>query len=99
MPCTPDAVQIFHDNDILYAPGKASNAGGVAVSALEMSQNSIRMSWSESELEEKLRVIMQDIHDKCVLHGTTEGRVDYIKGANIAGFIKVADAMLAYGVV
>lgn len=99
MPCTPGAVQIFHDNNIIYAPGKASNAGGVAVSALEMSQNSIRMSWSEQELEEKLCVIMREIHDKCVRYGTNGCKVDYIKGANIAGFIKVADAMLAYGVV
>lgn len=99
MPCTPDAIDVFHRTNILYAPGKASNAGGVAVSALEMSQNSIRMSWSEQELEEKLRVIMQDIHSKCVRYGTEENKVNYIKGANIAGFIKVADAMLAYGVV
>lgn len=99
MPCTPEAVHTFHDNNILYAPGKASNAGGVAVSALEMSQNSIRMSWSERELEQRLQVIMQNIHDQCVRYGTTTNKVDYIKGANIAGFIKVADAMLAYGVV
>lgn len=99
MPCTPEAVKVFHDNKVLYAPGKAANAGGVAVSALEMSQNSIRMSWSHEELEEKLHHIMEQIHDKCVLHGEQEGHVDYVKGANIAGFIKVADAMLAYGVV
>ena len=99
MTCTPKAVKVFHDNKVLYAPGKAANAGGVAVSALEMSQNSIRMSWSHEELEEKLHHIMEQIHDKCVLHGEQEGHVDYVKGANIAGFIKVADAMLAYGVV
>lgn len=99
MPCTPKAVSLFQQNGVLYAPGKASNAGGVAVSALEMSQNSIRMSWSEQELEAKLSSIMQDIHDKCVQHGSNDEQVDYIKGANIAGFIKVADAMLAYGVV
>ena len=99
MPCTPKAVEAFHQANIVYAPGKASNAGGVAVSALEMSQNSIRMSWSEQELDQKLQGIMQDIHEQCVRHGTCEDKVDYIKGANIAGFIKVADAMLAYGVV
>lgn len=99
MPCTPAAVQIFQQYNVLYAPGKASNAGGVAVSALEMSQNSIRMSWSEQELEQKLSDIMQQIHDQCVRYGTCDNSVDYIKGANIAGFIKVADAMLAYGVV
>lgn len=99
MPCTPRAVETFNHEGISYAPGKASNAGGVAVSALEMSQNSIRMSWSEQELEEKLRAIMQDIHEQCVRYGSCDGKVDYIKGANIAGFIKVADAMLAYGVV
>ncbi|AOT08111.1 NADP-specific glutamate dehydrogenase [Pseudoalteromonas luteoviolacea] len=99
MPCTPEAVHIFHQRGILYAPGKAANAGGVAVSALEMSQNSIRMSWSEQELEQKLHTIMQQIHDQCVKYGTQNGRVNYVDGANIAGFIKVADAMLAYGVV
>ncbi|MCF2858393.1 NADP-specific glutamate dehydrogenase [Pseudoalteromonas sp. SMS1] len=99
MPCTPEAVHIFLEQGILYAPGKAANAGGVAVSALEMSQNSIRMSWSEEELEQKLHNIMQQIHDQCVKYGTHDGRVNYVDGANIAGFIKVADAMLAYGVV
>ncbi|MCF6439491.1 NADP-specific glutamate dehydrogenase [Pseudoalteromonas luteoviolacea] len=99
MPCTPKAVQIFSERSVLYAPGKASNAGGVAVSALEMSQNSIRMSWSEQELEQKLHDIMQQIHDQCVKYGSKNGQVNYVDGANIAGFIKVADAMLAYGVV
>ncbi|KZN51747.1 NADP-specific glutamate dehydrogenase [Pseudoalteromonas luteoviolacea] len=99
MPCTPEAVQIFAERGVLYAPGKASNAGGVAVSALEMSQNSIRMSWSEQELEQKLHDIMQQIHDQCVKYGSKNGQVNYVDGANIAGFIKVADAMLAYGVV
>ena len=101
MPCTPDAVAIFQDKGVLYTPGKASNAGGVAVSALEMSQNSLRLSWSEQEVEEKLLAIMNNIHAQCVRHGSPEGegKVDYVKGANIAGFIKVADAMLAYGVV
>ncbi|KZN37125.1 hypothetical protein N474_22335 [Pseudoalteromonas luteoviolacea CPMOR-2] len=99
MPCTPEAVHTFHERGILYAPGKAANAGGVAVSALEMSQNSIRMSWSENELEQKLHNIMQQIHDQCVKYGEHDGKVNYVDGANIAGFIKVADAMLAYGVV
>lgn len=99
MPCTPEAVATFKANNILYAPGKASNAGGVAVSALEMSQNSIRMSWSEQELENKLQDIMKNIHSQCVLHGKENEQVDYVKGSNIAGFIKVADAMLAYGIV
>ena len=99
MPCTPEAINRFKQHGILYAPGKASNAGGVAVSALEMSQNSIRMSWSEKELEQRLQDIMIQIHDQCVKYGTQDGQVNYIRGANIAGFIKVADAMLAYGVV
>ncbi|MDK1286234.1 NADP-specific glutamate dehydrogenase [Pseudoalteromonas umbrosa] len=99
MPCTPESVQIFSERGVLYAPGKASNAGGVAVSALEMSQNSIRMSWSEQELEQKLHDIMQQIHDQCVKYGSKNGQINYVDGANIAGFIKVADAMLAYGVV
>ena len=84
---------------ILFAPGKASNAGGVAVSGLEMTQNSIRMAWSHEELEDRLQGIMRKIHEKCVLYGKGDGYVDYVKGANIAGFVKVADAMLAYGVV
>ena len=99
MPCTPEAVEIFRANGVLFAPGKAANAGGVAVSALEMSQNSIRLAWSEQELENRLLDIMTDIHRQCVRYGEHEGRVDYLKGANIAGFIKVADAMLAYGIV
>ena len=99
MPCTPEAVHYFAENNILYAPGKASNAGGVAVSALEMSQNSMRLAWSSEELENKLLGIMNDIHSQCVKHGERDGKVDYVQGANIAGFIKVADAMLAYGIV
>lgn len=99
MPCTPEAVAVFQERGVLYAPGKASNAGGVAVSALEMSQNSMRISWTEEEVEEKLLNIMNSIHEQCVCHGESEGKVDYVKGANIAGFIKVADAMLAYGIV
>ena len=99
MPCTPEAIKIFKLNKILYAPGKASNAGGVAVSGLEMAQNSLRYSWSRDEVDSKLKEIMNDIHKSCLIHGEEKGWVDYEKGANIAGFIKVADAMLAQGVV
>ncbi|MGB1232089.1 MAG: NADP-specific glutamate dehydrogenase [Winogradskyella sp.] len=100
MPSTPDAVHEFQKAKILFAPGKASNAGGVATSGLEMSQNSLRLSWSRKEVDDRLKVIMQDIHDSCVKHGKNDdGSIDYIKGANIAGFVKVADAMLAQGVV
>jgi len=100
MPSTPEAIYEFHKAKILFAPGKASNAGGVATSGLEMSQNSLRLSWSRKEVDDKLKDIMEDIHDSCVQYGENEdGSVDYIKGANIAGFVKVADAMLAQGVV
>jgi glutamate dehydrogenase (NADP+) len=100
MPCTPEAIEIFHKAKVLYAPGKASNAGGVAVSGLEMSQNSLRYSWTAQEVDEKLHRIMQDIHEACRKFGTEDdGFVDYVKGANIAGFVKVADAMLAQGLV
>jgi len=99
MPTTADALEVLQNAKILFGPGKASNAGGVAVSGLEMTQNSIRMAWSHEELEGRLKVIMSRIHEKCVLHGKSNGYVDYVKGANIAGFVKVADAMLAYGVV
>ena len=100
MPSTPDAIHEFLKAKILFAPGKASNAGGVATSGLEMSQNSLRLSWSRKEVDDKLKQIMEDIHDSCVKYGTKEdGSVDYISGANIAGFVKVADAMLAQGVV
>jgi glutamate dehydrogenase (NADP+) len=100
MPSTPEAIHEFHKAKILFAPGKASNAGGVATSGLEMSQNSLRLSWSRKEVDEKLKDIMEDIHDSCVKYGENEdGSIDYIKGANIAGFVKVADAMLAQGVV
>jgi glutamate dehydrogenase (NADP+) len=100
MPTTPEAVKIFSSRKkILHAPAKASNAGGVAVSGLEMSQNSLRLQWNEAEVDTRLRQIMNLIHDECVEHGTQRGNhVDYFKGANIAGFTKVADAMLAYGV-
>jgi len=100
MPCTPEAVEVFRDAKILFSPGKASNAGGVATSGLEMTQNSLRYSWTSEEVDNKLHEIMNDIHAKCVEYGSDEdGYVDYVKGANIAGFVKVADAMLAQGVV
>ena len=99
MPCTAEAITIFRENKMLFAPGKAANAGGVAVSGLEMSQNSMRLSWTAQELEEKLKHIMAKIHEECVLHGSDGDHIDYVKGANIGGFIKVADAMLAYGIV
>ena len=100
MPSTPEAIHEFHDAKILFAPGKASNAGGVATSGLEMSQNSLRISWTREEVDERLKGIMSDIHDSCIEFGKEEdGYVNYVKGANIAGFVKVADAMLAQGVV
>jgi glutamate dehydrogenase (NADP+) len=100
MPSTPEAVTAFQKAKILFAPGKASNAGGVATSGLEMSQNSIRMGWTSEEVDEKLKQIMLDIHASCVQYGADgEGHIDYVKGANIAGFVKVADAMLAQGAV
>tara|TARA_R110002073_G_scaffold123234_1_gene266783 strand:+ start:76311 stop:77654 length:1344 start_codon:yes stop_codon:yes gene_type:complete len=100
MPSTPEAIHEFQKAGILFAPGKASNAGGVATSGLEMSQNSLRLSWSREEVDAKLKDIMEDIHDSCVEYGKNDdGSIDYIRGANIAGFVKVADAMLAQGVV
>lgn len=100
MPSTPEAVHVFQKAKILFAPGKASNAGGVATSGLEMSQNSLRLSWTSEEVDEKLKNIMKDIHASCVKYGTdAAGFTDYVKGANIAGFVKVADAMLAQGIV
>ncbi|MEM1303571.1 MAG: glutamate dehydrogenase, partial [Planctomycetota bacterium] len=105
MPTTLAGVHAFLDAGILYAPGKAANAGGVAVSGLEQSQNALRISWDRSEVNTRLQGIMNDIHKKCVEYGTPErGRqngepVNYVKGANVAGFAKVADAMLAYGAV
>ncbi|MAP80559.1 MAG: NADP-specific glutamate dehydrogenase [Aequorivita sp.] len=100
MPCTPEAVEAFQKAKILFAPGKASNAGGVATSGLEMSQNGLRLSWTAEEVDSKLQNIMNNIHDACVQYGKDEtGYVDYVKGANIAGFVKVAEAMLAQGVV
>ena len=99
MPSTLEAVDLFVEAGICYAPGKASNAGGVATSGLEMSQNAMRLHWSAGEVDERLHGIMQNIHHACVHHGEENGRINYVKGANVAGFVKVADAMLAQGVV
>lgn len=100
MPSMPEAIHKFHTSKILFAPGKASNAGGVATSGLEMSQNSLRISWTRKEVDERLQKIMSDIHDSCIEYGMEEdGSCNYVKGANIAGFVKVADAMLAQGVI
>ena len=100
MPSTPEAIEAFAEAGILFAPGKASNAGGVATSGLEMSQNSLRYNWTREEVDAKLHRIMKDIHEQCVSYGTeADGSVDYVRGANIAGFVKVADAMLDQGVV
>ena len=100
MPSTPEAIRVFQEAKILYAPGKAANAGGVSVSGLEMTQNSIKLGWSSEEVDEKLKSIMKNIHTACVQYGTEEdGYVNYVKGANIAGFMKVAKAMMAQGIV
>ena len=100
MPCTPEAIEAFHEVKILFSPGKASNAGGVATSGLEMSQNSLRMNWTREEVDAKLHGIMVSIHEACVKYGRRDdGTIDYVKGANIAGFVKVADAMIDQGVV
>ena len=100
MPSTPEAMHVFQNARILFAPGKASNAGGVATSGLEMSQNSLRLSWTAEEVDERLKGIMANIHEACVKYGKdSTGYIDYVKGANIAGFVKVADAMLAQGIV
>lgn len=100
MPCTPEAIEVFQNAKILYAPGKASNAGGVATSGLEMTQNAMKLGWTREQVDERLHQIMKDIHDACVKHGTQEdGFIDYPKGANIAGFLKVANAMLDQGIV
>jgi glutamate dehydrogenase (NADP+) len=98
MPTTKVGIEAFQEAGVLYALGKAANAGGVATSGLEMTQNSMRLSWSREELDERLRKIMSNIHEQCVEYGNHNGNVDYVKGANIAGFVKVADAMLAYGI-
>lgn len=100
MPSTPEAIEVFIDNQILFGPGKAVNAGGVATSGLEMSQNSMKLRWPSTEVDERLHQIMKDIHKSCVKHGTEdEGYVNYVKGANIAGFLKVANAMMDLGVI
>ena len=99
MPSTPEAIDVFLENKILYGPGKAANAGGVSVSGLEMSQNSLRLSWTREEVDRRLHGIMQAIHEQCVEYGKEGDFVNYVKGANIAGFIKVADAMIEQGVV
>lgn len=99
MPCTPEAIHIFHENKLLYAPGKAANAGGVSVSGLEMTQNSERLSWPSEQVDDKLKWIMSNIHENCVKYGTeSDGYINYAKGANIAGFMKVAKAMMAQGI-
>jgi glutamate dehydrogenase (NADP+) len=99
MPCTPEAIQVFQREKILYAPGKAANAGGVSVSGLEMTQNAIKLSWESAEVDEKLKSIMKNIHEACVRYGEEEdGYINYAKGANIAGFMKVAQAMMDQGV-
>ncbi len=99
MPTTAEAMKAFRENGVLHAPGKASNAGGVAVSGLEQSQNAMRISWSRDEVDDRLKKIMQDIHTRCVEEGEQSGRINYVNGANIAGFKKVATAMLAYGAI
>ncbi len=99
MPTTPEASDVLRQHNIAHAPGKASNAGGVAVSGLEQSQNAMRISWSHEEVDQRLQGIMQAIHERCVEHGTKNGQLNYADGANIAGFKKVADAMLSYGIV
>ncbi len=99
MPATPGAVDLFRKTKILYGPGKAANAGGVAISGLEMTQNVIRLTWRRAQVERRLKEIMKDIHATCVEYGIDNGTVDYVRGANVGGFVKVADAMLAYGLV
>ena len=100
MPCTPEAIAAFQDVKVLFSPGKASNAGGVATSGLEMSQNSLRFNWTSDEVDSKLHAIMVSIHEACVKYGKNgDGYIDYVKGANIAGFVKVADAMIDQGLV
>lgn len=99
MPSTPEAIDAFLEAKILYAPGKAANAGGVSVSGLEMTQNAQKLSWSSEEVDEKLQSIMKNIHEQCVKYGKQpDGYVNYVKGANVAGFMKVAKAMMAQGI-
>ena len=99
MPTEPEGIEVFQKAEILYGPGKAANAGGVATSALEMSQNSLRMAWCREEVDEKLRWIMQNIHENCVKYGKEGNYINYVNGANIAGFVKVADSMLDQGLI
>ena len=99
MPCAPEAIKTFREEEILHGPGKAANAGGVAVSGLEMSQNSIRLSWTTEEVDQRLQQIMKNIHAQCFAHGMEGNYCNYFMGANIAGFKKVADAMVAQGIV
>ncbi|MEG2658283.1 MAG: NADP-specific glutamate dehydrogenase, partial [Clostridiales bacterium] len=99
MPSSNEAIQVFLNAGVHFAPGKAANAGGVATSGLEMCQNSMRYNWTREEVDAKLKAIMADIHDNCVKYGTEDGKTSYVQGANIAGFVKVADAMLAQGIV
>ncbi len=100
MPSTPEAIEVFYENKVLFGPGKAVNAGGVATSGLEMSQNAMKLNWRRDEVDERLRHIMISIHDTCVQHGTEpDGHINYVKGANVAGFLKVANAMLDQGVI
>jgi glutamate dehydrogenase (NADP+) len=101
MPTDIASTHYFHQHDVLFGPGKASNAGGVAVSGLEQSQNALRLSWTKEEVDQRLQIIMHQIHEKCVHYGTERGteKVNYVRGANLGGFLKVAEAMLAYGVV
>jgi glutamate dehydrogenase (NADP+) len=99
MPSEPDAINVYIDSKILYGPGKAANAGGVATSGLEMSQNSLKLAWSREEVDEKLHNIMKSIHSSCLKYGKEGSFVNYVNGANIAGFVKVADAMLDQGLI
>lgn len=99
MPTELGGIEVFRNAGVLFAPSKAANAGGVACSGLEMSQNSMRLSWSRDELDSRLRGIMAGIHERCVEYGQEETQVDYVRGANIAGFVKLADAISAYGII
>jgi glutamate dehydrogenase (NADP+) len=99
MPTVPDGVEVFQKAGILYGPGKAANAGGVATSSLEMSQNALHLNWTREEVESRLRIIMKAIHDTCVEYGKEGEKIDYVKGANVGGFIKIADSMLDQGII
>jgi glutamate dehydrogenase (NADP+) len=99
MPTTVDALAVLREAKVIVAPAKAANAGGVAVSGLEQSQNALRISWSREEVDQRLKIIMRDIHERCIQYGAKNGTVDYVDGANVAGFVKVAEAMVSYGVV